>query len=94
MVAENSGKNSRSGSLAVGPRDMNKTELMVRISGPRKKIFRAIQAEFDPVLLKPVEIIQRLLKTRHLPLSSRFAACGKQNRSLSPPEGIAKKRGK
>ncbi|MGA2226318.1 MAG: hypothetical protein ABSH41_17925, partial [Syntrophobacteraceae bacterium] len=51
---------------------------------------RAIQAEFDPVLLKPVEIVQRLLKTRHLPLSSRLAACRKQNRSLSPPEGIAK----
>jgi len=91
MVTENSGKDSSRRPLAVGPGDMNETELGVRISGLRKKVLRAVQAEFDPVLLKPVKIVQRLMKPRHLPLSSLLAACGKKNRSLCPPEGITQK---
>jgi hypothetical protein len=49
---------------------MNETELPVRIADPCKKIFRAVQTELDPILLKPVKVVQRLLKIWHLPLSA------------------------
>jgi hypothetical protein len=52
---------------------MNETEPVVRVSGPRKKVLRAVQAEFDSVPLKSVQIVKRSLVTEHLPLSSHSA---------------------
>jgi len=61
VLLQNARKGRRGRAFAVGSGNMDAAEPLVRVAQTAKQLFGAVQPKLDAVLLKTVEVVERLL---------------------------------